>query len=97
MKRRIQLRREARQEFDEAAHWYWEQDPQLRIEFVEEIKATFERIRELPEAFPVVHRGLRRAIAHRFPYAVFFRVDDTTVFVAAVIHTSRDPKRWQGR
>jgi len=97
VKRRIKLRREARQEFDEAAHWYWEQDPQLRIEFVEEIKATFERIRRLPEAFPVAHRDLRRAIAHRFPYAVYFRIDDTTVLVAAVIHMRRDPKTWQYR
>jgi len=68
--RRIKFRREARQEFDEAAHWYWEQDPGLRIAFVAEMRATFQRIRTMPEAFPIVHVDLRRAIAHRFPYAV---------------------------
>jgi len=95
--RRIKFRREARQEFDEAAHWYWEQDPGLRIAFVAEMRATFQRIRTMPEAFPIVHVDLRRAIAHRFPYAVYFPIDDKTVFVAAVVHTSRDPRRWQER
>lgn len=35
--------------------------------------------------------GIRRALVHRFPYAVYFAVEDDVVVVLAVLHASRDP------
>jgi plasmid stabilization system protein ParE len=37
----------------------------------------------------------RRALVHRFPYAVFYVVDPNLVAVTAVMHGRRDPRRWQ--
>jgi hypothetical protein len=33
----------------------------------------------------------------RFPYAVFFAVEDEIIVVLAVLHTSRNPAEWQRR
>lgn len=33
----------------------------------------------------------------KFPYMVFYRVDDDQITVLAVYHTSRDPAGWQSR
>ncbi|MCK6371410.1 MAG: hypothetical protein L6Q83_08830 [Gammaproteobacteria bacterium] len=33
----------------------------------------------------------------RFPYAIYFRASAHTVDVIGVLHTSRDPRRWQVR
>jgi plasmid stabilization system protein ParE len=33
----------------------------------------------------------------RFPFCIYFVVDQTTIVVIAVIHGSRHPRRWRGR
>jgi len=53
-----------------------------------------------PLGFPVVCRDrLRRALVlDRFPYALYFTVDDDQVTVIACFpRASRDPRRWQAR
>jgi plasmid stabilization system protein ParE len=39
----------------------------------------------------------RRALVHRFPYAVFSILDPDLIAVSAVMHGRRDPRRWQTR
>jgi plasmid stabilization system protein ParE len=46
-----------------------------------------------PELFPPVHRGLRRVLVRRFPYAVFYRVDRDAVRLVAVLHAKMDLRR----
>ena len=41
--------------------------------------------------------GIRRALTRRFPYAVYFSVDDDLIVIIAVLDTARDPAEWQFR
>ena len=50
-----------------------------------------------PRQFPVVFKNVRRALLHRFPYSLFFVVEDETVLGIACFHASRDPSQWQKR
>ena len=69
----------------------------LGEEFLAEVYATARLVLERPTVYPVVVRQTRRALIHRFPYGLFYRVlDDTVVFVAC-FHTSRDPALWARR
>ena len=69
----------------------------LGEEFLAEVNATAKLVRERPEAYPVIVRQTRRALIHRFPYGLFYRIlDDTIVFVAC-FHTSRNPALWKRR
>jgi plasmid stabilization system protein ParE len=47
--------------------------------------------------YPVVHEDYRRALVRRFPYAVFYQRYETTAWILAVFHTSRDPNKWRQR
>jgi plasmid stabilization system protein ParE len=47
--------------------------------------------------YPVVHRDTRRALMRRFPFGIYFRVEQSQMMLVAVIHGSRHPYRWQGR
>jgi len=51
----------------------------------------------LAEMYPVVHEDYRRALVRRFPYAVFYQRYETTAWILAVFHTSRDPNKWRQR
>lgn len=56
-------------------------------------------IAQNPLAFPVVWRArVRRALVlDRFPYALYFTIDDDQFTVIACFHARRDPRRWQDR
>jgi hypothetical protein len=56
-----------------------------------------ERITNSPRQFPIVFKNVRRALLHRFPYALFFVVEGNSLTVIACFHASRNPSHWQGR
>jgi len=55
--------------------------------FLADLDATFRLLKTAPLACRVDDRfGLRRAHLHRFPYIVWFEVDDRTATVLALTH-----------
>jgi len=87
----------AERDMREARAWYEKEAPQVAPWLREEIRATVHRIAERPRLYPVVHLNVRRAVVHRFPYAVFYRIEDEAILVIAIVHSARDPRVWQGR
>ena len=94
---RIVFRRSARREFDDAADRYDEQRPGLGEEFIVEIDQAVANAAASPERYPVVFGDVRRAVARRFPYSVYFRVRRDAVVVLSVFHGRRNPAIWQRR
>ena len=97
MIRDVRLRPEAEQDLSDAAGWYEEQRPGLGHEFLDEVLEVFSVIAEAPHMYPSVHRNTRRALIHRFPFGVYYRIEETTIVVVAILHGSRDPRRWKSR
>lgn len=94
---RLVVRRQAKADIREAARWYESQRVGLGRAFVHQIDALLDRIRQNPMQHQVVHREVRRAIPRRFPYGVFYRIDESEVLVFAVVHLHRDPSIWRDR
>jgi toxin ParE1/3/4 len=91
------VRPAAAADIDSAYEWYEREREGLGEEFLQEVRATLKLVLSMPEGYPVVERRTRRALIHRFPYGLFYRiVDDTIVFVAC-FHTSRDSALWKRR
>jgi plasmid stabilization system protein ParE len=67
------------------------------LEFLDELRATYGRIVEGPLKYQHLRSGIRRALLRRFPYAVYFAVEEAAIVVLAVLHASRDPAEWQRR
>jgi len=88
---------EAEIDITEAAVWYERQSPGLGWDFTRVVDACLADISRNPLRFPEVRKGARRALIRRFPFAVFFVVDDQTVRVIACLHARRDPGSWQRR
>jgi plasmid stabilization system protein ParE len=93
----VVLRPAAAADIEDAYHWYESQRPGLGDELLDEIQATLQRIEARPRLHAVVHRDTRRALLHRFPYAVFFRDMADVIVVVACFHVKRDPRRWRDR
>ena len=93
----VRLRPEAEQDLTDAAAWYEEQRQGLGHEFLDEVLTMLSSIAETPLMYPNVHRNTRRAVIHRFPFSVYFRVESATIVVVAIMHGSRNPQRWKSR
>jgi plasmid stabilization system protein ParE len=93
----IRLRRIAQREFDDAADWYEQRQAGLGARFIDEIQQVLYAISQNPQQFAEVHADFRQALANRFPYAIYYKVESAQVTVLGVVHTSRDPSVWQSR
>lgn len=93
----VVFRRAARAEFDEAADWYEQRRSGLGEEFVSAIEEVLIQISATPERYSPIFQEVRRAMARRFPYSVFYRTETDRVVVLAIFHSSRDPSIWQER
>ena len=94
---RIVFRRAAKIEFEDAAVWYDEQRLGLGEEFIIEIEQAVANAAAAPQRYPVVFGDIRRTVARRFPYSVYFRVRSNELVVLAVFHGRRNPTIWQRR
>ena len=94
-----QLRAEPSVDADvEAAFdWYEGEQEGLGLEFVDELRAAYLRIVDGPLKYLELRSGIRRALTKRFPYAVYFSIEETVIVVLAVLHAARDPAEWQRR
>ena len=95
--RELIIRPEAEAEMGEAFDWYEERVPGLGSDFLMNADASFHSILRNPQQFPIVHKNLRRALIRRFPYQIFFLLEEHRVVIIAVFHAKRSPKRWRGR
>lgn len=92
---RLVVRPEAEADIAEAAVWYESRSFGLGKEFARTVDASLNEILATPERFPRVLGDTRRALLHRFPYALFYRTRGETLEVLACMHTRRDPRRWR--
>jgi plasmid stabilization system protein ParE len=95
--RALRLRKEARDEIEDAFEWYRGQSPLAALRFLVAVDEALARIREQPETFPLATGTLRRTLLRRFPYAVYFKVYDRTISVVGVVHGHRHPRAWRRR
>ena len=97
MSRRVVFRPIARWELEEAVGWYENRSPGLGLAMKEAVDQTLARIVNTPERFRSVRGEIRRALLHRFPYAIHFLPEGHDIIVLAVFHTKRDPRQLNGR
>ncbi|MEW6350635.1 MAG: type II toxin-antitoxin system RelE/ParE family toxin [Thermodesulfobacteriota bacterium] len=80
-----------------AFDWYEHEQKELGRQFLDELRAAYDRIADGPFAYRDLGKGIRRATLRRFPYAVYFAIGEDEVVVLAVLHAARDPAQWQRR
>ncbi len=87
----------ARAELIAAQDWYEGEATGLGRRFRQAVDVLAKRMSENPRQFPAVLKNVRRAFLRRFPYSLFFVVEDDALIVIACFHASRDPSHWQKR
>ena len=81
----------------DAKKWYDLQKENLGSEFIQETENTIFQIKNNPFQFPLIKSKIHRAVVSRFPYSIFFYVDENIINVFAIFHTHRNPVIWKER
>lgn len=98
MKMSVEFRPEAETESNEAFDWYEKEKAGLGSRFRDAVEEKIETIAQRPNIFPkIVDTRFRRAVLEKFPFIIIFALENNTIVVASVFHTSRDPIILRGR
>jgi plasmid stabilization system protein ParE len=86
---RVRVRPEAELDLLVAAGWYEAQRQGLGAEFIEELSLLVTSLADNAMVYTELIDGVRRAFAHRFPFAVSFQIVDDEVVVISILHMRR--------
>ncbi len=99
MSRRLIIRAEAEADISEAVVWYEAREAGLGLELVAEIGAAVQRAVERPLSYRRLRKRpeVRRVLARRYPYRIFFIVRTDAIVVFAILHAARHDRHWKKR
>ena len=83
----------ARADLETAFLWYEEQRHRLGHEFLDCVELVIKNIRQMPEGFAVHHESFHRALISRFPFAIFYTIEETEIIIHAIFDTRQDPAK----
>ncbi|HZX48531.1 MAG TPA: type II toxin-antitoxin system RelE/ParE family toxin [Nitrospirota bacterium] len=71
--------------------WYEAKSPGLGEDFLRMFYAGASEIQWNPFLYPKVYNEFRRRLLRRFPYAIYFMIEDEYIIVFGFFHCARNP------
>ncbi len=71
--------------------WYQEKATGLGDEFLRVFYTCAQEIPRNPFLYRKIYKDFRRTLLRRFPYAIYFRIEDDKVVVFGLFHCARNP------
>ena len=73
--------------------WYEKQRRGLGFEFLDCVEIAVKSILENPEMYRIHYSIFKGCVIRRFPFSVFYTVEDTEIVVHSVFDNRQDPER----
>jgi len=97
---KIEILDQAEADLIEGFHFYETQQTGVGHYFLANLYADIESLRLYGGIHLKPYKSYHRLLSKRFPFAVFYKVEDNTVFIHAIVDCRRDPawlrKRLEG-
>jgi plasmid stabilization system protein ParE len=75
-------------------NWYESKRVDLGSEFIKEIEATIEHIKNYPKHFQIKHQNkYREEVLKRFPYIIIYQIIERKIIVLAVFPSKDNPNK----
>ncbi len=79
----------AGKDFDEITRWYKTIRIGLDLDFILCLENELEIIKREPQLYGQIKKNIRKAVLHRFPYIVYYAIEEKTIAVIAITHYKR--------
>lgn len=73
-------------------YWYEEKSFGLGEEFLRMFYACANELSRNALLYQEVHGNVRRRLLRRFPYVIYFRINESEIIVLGLFHCARDPR-----
>ena len=83
------IRPKAEADLQKAWSWYEDRRPGLGDELLAEVRSAIHQLGIDPERRPFYYRDFRRVLTRRFPFKLYYRVEDNRVIVFRILHGKR--------
>lgn len=93
----VELSNEAEVDFDSSYEYYFEESPTVADAFFQKLNFAFNIIKQNPYSFSIIHKNIRKYVIKKFPFVIYYTVNDPIIKVIAIFHTSRHPEIWNDR
>ncbi len=93
----LEVSDEAEVDLKNAYQFYAEESTRVAESFFKQINASLEVIKKNPRSFPYAHKNLQKFVVKKFPFVIYYQLDESTIRVIAIFHTSRNPEIWNER
>ncbi len=93
----IILKPGAEEDLDDIFEWYENEKEGLGFEFLDFLDEAIKKLKSNPQYYFNVSPVARRIPTRRFPYNVYYTIENENVFVHAIMHQFRNPKEWKNR
>lgn len=77
--------------------WYEEQKEGLGFDFEDHFSKAIDSIQSNPLKTQVRYADIRVFFLKKFPYGIHFKVNGSTILIAAVFAAKDDPAKWEER
>lgn len=84
---------QAENELEEAFFYYNLISKRVGNEFLNQINICIQSILSYPESYPLEFDVYRKAVVKKFPFVIIYTKIDTVIFISAIFHTSKNPKK----
>ncbi|TRW25116.1 hypothetical protein FMM05_07340 [Flavobacterium zepuense] len=91
----IKIRKRALIEIEQSAEWFKQKKLGLEIEFLRDLDATITLVQKNPENFQVRYKDVRVKFLKKFEFGIHYILDNSTIHILSVFHTSRSPEDWE--
>lgn len=83
----------ARDDVELAFAWYERQRRGLGFEFLDCIEAAVKLVIENPDMYRIRYLHFRGCVVRRFPFSVFYTVEESEIVVHSVFDNRQDPEK----
>ncbi len=63
----------------------------LGFEFLESVESSINSILSFPEIYPKSYSNFRRCIIRRFPFSIFYTIEDKEIVIHSLFDNRQDP------
>lgn len=83
----------SKDDIDLAMVWYERQRRGLGFEFLDCIEAALQNIIVFPEMYQVRYSRFRACPIRRFPFSIFYTIEDAEIVIHSVFDNRQDPRK----
>ncbi len=84
-------------DISQAVLWYEQHSITATNNFKQAVKSALENILSSPLIFRKIYKEIRVYHLKKFPFSIYYFVEDEIIYIISIFHTSRNPDVWKER